>query len=165
MAFGTGTHSTTRGCLEFLEKVTSAMHGQRITALDVGTGSGILAIALAKMGVKKILALDSDPVALAVARTNVRRNRVAKAVKLSNSPVEKIRGYFFIVVANLTAETIIDLGRHLQTRVRPSGYMVLSGILNPKVQQVMQTFASGRLMLVRQKSDKEWSTLLLEKKR
>jgi len=141
------------------------MHGQPVTALDVGTGSGILAIALAKMGVKKVLALDSDPVALAVARTNIRRNRVDRAVTLSHSPVEKIRGYFSIVVANLTAETILDLGRHLQKRVRPGGYMILSGILNPKVQQIIRIFASCRLMLVRQKSDKEWSTLLLAKKR
>ncbi len=165
MAFGTGTHPTTRGCLELLEEATSAMQGRRMTALDVGTGSGILAIAMAKMGVEKVLALDSDPVAVAVAKTNIRRNRVGKAVELSNSPVEKIRGRFSIVVANLTTETIIDLGQSLQKRLRPDGYMVLSGILNRKVPEVMRFLTSCRLRLVRQKSEKGWSTLLLEKKR
>jgi ribosomal protein L11 methyltransferase len=165
MAFGTGTHPTTRGCLEFLEVATSAMRAQRIAALDVGTGSGILAIALAKMGVKKVLALDSDPVALTVAKTNIRRNRVGKAVVLSDSSVEKIRGSFSIVVANLTAETLLDLGRSLQKRVRPSGYMILSGILNPKVPAVLKILTSYGLLLLRQKNEKGWSTLLLQKKR
>lgn len=140
------------------------MQGRQIVALDVGTGSGILAIALAKMGPGRVLALDSDPVALAAAKTNIRRNRVEKTVELSDAPVEKIRGRFSIVVANLTAETIIGLGRSLGKRLRPDGSLVLSGILSPKVQEVVRRLASCRLRLVRQKSEKGWSTLLLKKK-
>ena len=107
----------------------------------------------------------ASAVAVAVAKTNISRNRIGRAVELSNSPVEKIRGRFSIVVANLTAETIIDLGRSLQKRLRPDGYMVLSGILNRKAPEVMRFLTSCRRRLVRQKSEKGWSTLLLEKKR
>jgi ribosomal protein L11 methyltransferase len=165
MAFGTGTHPTTRGCLEFLEAATSALPDRQVAALDVGTGSGILAIALAKLGIKKVLALDSDPGALAVAGTNTRRNRVGTVVQLSNLPLEKIRGSFFIVVANLTAETILDLASSLQKKVAPNGYMILSGILEPKASEVIQTLSSYRLAPLRRKSEKGWTTLLLQKKR
>jgi ribosomal protein L11 methyltransferase len=91
MAFGTGTHATTRGCLEFIEKVAPRLTGKQVTALDLGTGSGILAIALAKLGVKKIIALDNDPVALKVAKEKrllewcARANR-AVAVEFGSTP-------------------------------------------------------------------------------
>ena len=83
MAFGTGTHATTRGCLEFIEQVAALLPPVKFTALDVGTGSGILAIALAKLGAKRVWAMDNDPVALDVARENLRVNDVADKVQLS----------------------------------------------------------------------------------
>ncbi len=164
MAFGTGTHSTTRSCLEFLEDVVTSLTQKNITALDVGTGSGILAIALAKMGATKILALDNDPIALEVARLNVRRNRVGRAVRLSKFALEQVKESFAVVVANLTAETIIDLASELQKKVSPEGYLVLSGILEPKAGDVLREFSPHAFVLVRQKRQKEWATLLLGKK-
>ncbi len=164
MAFGTGTHATTRGCLEFLEEVTALLPPQDITALDVGTGSGILAIALAKMGASKVLALDNDPVAVKAARSNVRRNRVEKTVKLALCSLGRIKGSFTIVVANLTAETIIHLADALQEKVSPKGYLILSGILKPTADEVLRQYCPGSFTLVRQKNLKDWSTLLLRKR-
>lgn len=164
MAFGTGTHATTRGCLEFLEQVSQSSAAGRMTALDVGTGSGILAIALAKLGIGKVWAIDNDPVALKTARANVRRNHVQKVVRVIASDLEKIKGTFNIVVANLTAETLIALSGTLQEKVSTRGYLFLSGILGSKVKEVRRCFASSGLSLVGAKRKGSWITLLLKKR-
>jgi len=163
MAFGTGTHATTRGCLEFIEKVAPSLQGRGFSALDVGTGSGILAIALAKSGAKRVLAVDVDPLALEVARGNLRCNGVEKKVHLSGAKLSRIKGLFPLVVANLTAETIIDQAIALGKRAAGGGLLILSGILHPKTQQVVKQFAGG-FEVIRQKREKEWVTLLLRKK-
>lgn len=141
MAFGTGAHPTTRCCLEFLEEVTNSLTQENITALDVGAGSGILAIALAKMGAGKVLALDNDSTALKAARVNVRRNRVEGVVRLSNFRLDQIKESFTVVAANLTAETIINHATVLQKKVSPKGYLVLSGILRPEAGEVLRHFS------------------------
>lgn len=164
MAFGTGTHPTTRCCLELLEEVTTSLTQENITALDVGAGSGILAIALAKMGAGKVLALDNDSTALKAARVNVRRNRVEGAVRLSNSRLDQIKESFTVVAANLTAETIINHATVLQKKVSPKGYLVLSGILRPEAGEVLRHFSPRPFLLARQRNQKEWATLLLKKK-
>ena len=164
MAFGTGTHPTTRCCLQFLEGVVTSSAQKNITALDVGTGSGILAIALAKMGASDVLALDNDPTALKAAQVNLRRNRVERAVRLSSSGLERVKKSFTVVVANLTAETIIDLASTLQKKVSPKGYLILSGILKPKAGEVLREFSPGPFTLARRTRQKEWVTLLLRKK-
>ena len=163
MAFGTGTHATTRGCLEFIEKVAPSFHGKGLTALDVGTGSGILAIALAKSGAKRVLAVDVDPVALKVARGNLRCNGVQKKVSLSGAKLSRIKARFPVVVANLTAETIIDQATALEKRVAPAGLLILSGILYQKNKQVVKQFVGG-FRVIRRKREKEWVTLLLGKR-
>jgi len=163
MAFGTGTHATTRGCLEFIEKVAPSFHGKGFSALDVGTGSGILAIALAKSGAKRVLAVDVDPLALKVARGNLRCNGVEKKVHLSGAKLSRIKARFPVVVANLTAETIIGQATALGKRVAPAGFVILSGILHPKTKQVVKQFA-GEFKVIRRKREKEWVTLLLRKR-
>lgn len=164
MAFGTGTHPTTRTCLEFLEEVIASLDSERLTVLDVGTGSGILAIAVAKMGASKVLALDNDPIALRAARANVRLNRAQHRVTVTHIPVGRIQGSFTIVVANLTAETIIGLAEALRERASAQGYLILSGILRPMDNQVLRSFAPGSFDLVRQRTHREWTTLLLRKR-
>jgi len=113
MAFGTGTHPTTRTCLEFLEEVVASLNSEKLMVLDVGTGSGILAIAVAKMGARKVLALDNDPIALRAAQANIRLNRAQQKVKLTHVALGRVKGSFTVVVANLTAETIIGLAEAL----------------------------------------------------
>jgi ribosomal protein L11 methyltransferase len=163
MAFGTGTHATTRGCLEFVEQLATGFNGGELTALDVGTGSGILAIALAKLGAASVVALDNDPTALKVARGNVRVNRVERKIRLASCPVENLQESFDLVVANLTAETILDLAAPLAERVAAGGHLVLSGILRHKAGQVARRFAPVPFRLARRNRSKEWVTLLLQK--
>ncbi|HEY7316771.1 MAG TPA: 50S ribosomal protein L11 methyltransferase [Candidatus Binatia bacterium] len=163
MAFGTGTHATTRGCMEFIEEVAARLRGAKFTALDVGTGSGILAIALVKLGAKQVLALDRDPVALKVARENLRCNHVLENVRLSEATLIRVRRSFPVVVANLTAETIIDLAGPLKSKVAPKGFLILSGILNPKSQAVIDQLAAD-FKVMKRKREKEWLTLLLRRR-
>jgi ribosomal protein L11 methyltransferase len=163
MAFGTGTHATTRGCLEFIEKLAPSLRGRGFRALDVGTGSGILAIALAKSGAQRVLAIDVDPVALKVARRNLRCNGVEEKVSLSGAKLSGIKALFPLVVANITAETIIDQAMALKKSVAPSGFLILSGILHSTAVRVLKHF-TGDFRVMRRKREKEWTTLLLRRK-
>ena len=162
MAFGTGTHATTRGCMEFIEKAVRLLRGADFTALDVGTGSGILAIALAKLGAPEVCAVDNDPVALKVARKNVRLNGVQRKVRLQ-AGLSSIAQRFSIVVANLTAETILDLAELLDAKVAPRGFLILSGILTPKADMISRRFKSSGFKIGARKYEKEWATLLLRR--
>ena len=164
MAFGTGTHATTRGCIEFIEQVAAFFRGSEFVALDVGTGSGILSIALAKLGAKSVWALDNDPVALKVARENLSSNGVEKKVRLSATKVSRLRKSFPVVVANLTAETILDLASALEKKVAAKGFLILSGILKPTESTVTARFTTDGFRIVRRKGEKEWVTLLLRRK-
>lgn len=164
MAFGTGTHATTRGCMEFIEDVARMLGRKQFTALDLGTGSGILAIALAKMGATRVWALDNDPIALKVAKENIEANGVGEIIQPSLEPVTRLRRVFPLVVANLTAETIMTLADPLAKRVAPCGYLILSGILRPKTRQLLRYFRSHGFRLVKLREEKEWVTLLLNRK-
>jgi ribosomal protein L11 methyltransferase len=164
MAFGTGTHATTRGCLEFIEQLVPRFDAGELSALDVGTGSGILAIALVKLGAAGVVALDNDPVALKVARGNVRVNDAGRKIHLARSKLHRLDERFGLVVANLTAETILELAAPLEERVAPGGYLVLSGILDCQAAEVARRFAPARFGLLRQSRDKEWVTLMLKRK-
>lgn len=163
MAFGTGTHATTRGCLEFIEKAVKSLRGADFTALDVGTGSGILAIALAKLGAREVCAVDNDRVALKVARKNVRVNGVQLKIRLQATALSSIAHRFSIVVANLTAETIVDLAELLGAKVAPHGLLILSGILTPKADMISRRFKPSGFKVAARKHEKEWATLLLRR--
>ncbi len=163
MAFGTGTHATTRGCLEFIERAAGAFRGKAFDALDVGTGSGILAIALAKSGAKRVWALDNDPVALQVARENLSRNGVAGNIHLTRTGLSRIGRSFSVVVANLTAETILGLADRLTKKVKPKGFLILSGILQKQAGAVALRFGAEGFVLVQRKREKGWVTVLLKR--
>ena len=163
MAFGTGTHATTRGCMEYIERVAPLVRATKFNALDVGTGSGILAIALVKLGASGVWAVDLDPVALQVARENLRFNHVQEKIHLADGKLGQIRKSFSVVVANLTAETILDLAGALKTKVAPRGFLILSGILNPKSGQVINQFIA-HFKVISRKREKEWVTLLLRRR-
>ena len=163
LAFGTGTHATTRGCMEFLEQVADSLRGRSFTALDVGTGAGILAIVLVKLGAKQVWAIDNDAVALKVARENLRANNALARVHLSGSKLGAIRRRFPVVVANLTAETIDELAGALEKKVAAKGFLILSGILSQKADGIVRRFHE-QFRIVRQKRGPEWATLLLQRK-
>lgn len=144
MAFGTGQHATTLGCLEALEHLTSPPPAR---ALDVGTGTGVLAIALAKLGVKEVVALDLDPQAITAARGNLRRNAISGRVKLACRaladavPVDaRGRGYP-LVVANLYVDALVELAPAIAARVAPGGHLVTSGVLRSQQARVRAAYA------------------------
>ena len=153
MAFGTGTHPTTRLCLEALEKL-----GSPGDVLDVGTGSGILAMAAAKLGAGRVVGTDIDPDAVEVARENCAMNGVT--VELVTTPLADIPGRFGVVLANILAEDLVRMAADLTAKVAPGGALILSGILVERESYVIAGFASTGLALVDTSREGEWSCLL-----
>jgi len=150
--------------MELLEVVAAKLTGKKWSVLDVGTGSGILAIASRILGAMRIWAIDNDPIAVKVARENLRSNGMADAVILSGQKLGAIRRSFTVIVGNLTAETIIELAEMLQARVADGGYLILSGILHSKSQNVLRCFTKSFSVLQRQRK-REWLSVLLQRKR
>jgi ribosomal protein L11 methyltransferase len=137
LAFGTGTHATTALCLEWLDSLDLA--GRRV--IDVGCGSGILAVAALKLGAAHAVAIDHDPQALLATRENAARNGVADrltVVGADAAPPEPAD----VVVANILAGTLIELAPRILALVRPGGRLALSGILAEQADAVAATYAS-----------------------
>jgi ribosomal protein L11 methyltransferase len=158
MAFGTGQHATTRTCLEEIEALVGA--GGVASALDVGTGSGLLAAALSRLGVPRVAALDVDAAVLPLARANLDRNR-AGAVLLLGGTIAGVRARFDVVVANILADVLVEEAPALAAAVAPGGRLVLSGILEEQVPRVLAAFPGWRATAVR--ADDPWRTLRLER--
>src|SRR5262245_25992524 len=162
MAFGTGHHATTQGCLEMIELLQDS-HGAPDSALDLGTGSGILAVALAKLGARTVWATDSDPVALDEAHKNIRVNQVASTIQLSNLPLERLPGPFALIVANLFATTLISLALDLSSSIRPKGHAILSGIQINQETEVIKAYSALDWRLSEHLARDEWVTLVLQR--
>jgi ribosomal protein L11 methyltransferase len=161
MAFGTGHHETTAGCLEMLERYL----GSGSLVADVGCGSGILAIAAAKLGAKSVRATDNDPEAVNAAVANSVDNRVERTVSvtLTDGPPELVSGEegFDFLVANIYAARLIDMADALTSRVKRDGLIVLSGIEAQRASLVEGAYAH-RGWYVREKLERgEWVTIAL----
>jgi ribosomal protein L11 methyltransferase len=159
MAFGTGSHPTTALCLAALSDALLVRPGASV--LDVGTGSGLLAIAAKKLGAARVAANDEDPVAVDVARENAQKNGVA--LELTLSPAADIPGRFDVVVANILANVLVDLAPSLAGKLGPGGVLFLSGILGSQEEEVRRAYlAAGLAPLSRlDRRDGEWSLLAL----
>jgi len=131
MAFGTGTHGTTQLCLETIAELLN-YSDPPVNMLDVGTGSGILALGAAALGCPEIIANDIDPIACHVARENIEKNHYTEQVKISEHPLEELPGQFELIVANILAEENIRLRHDLFEHLSPGGWLVLSGVLQEK---------------------------------
>ena len=163
MAFGTGTHPSTSMCvkaLDELERRLSPEGGLRL--LDVGTGSGILAIAAAKLGFTGIVGVDVDQVAVRVAQKNAALNGIADAVSLSTTPLKDLEGEFPVVVANILPHVLIYLKVHLLARLSPGGFLILSGIITEKAAEVQAAFTSD-VRFCRELKEEQWSCLVFQK--
>lgn len=160
MAFGTGTHETTRLCLEAIERCW-----QGGALLDVGTGTGVLAIAAAKLRPgSRVVAIDVDPQAVDVARENVAINGLSGSVELSEAPLRNYAGQDFdVVVANLTAEVIIDLMEDLVRCLGSTGVMILSGILTELAADVERALGDSAFKLTERREAGEWCALIVRK--
>jgi ribosomal protein L11 methyltransferase len=170
MAFGTGAHATTRLCMEVLEKIfyregayTDAGPDSPGHILDVGTGSGILAITAAKLGASNIVAIDIDPQAVTVAMYNIILNGCENSVSVSDTPLTLVEGVYDVVVANILAEELAKMAEELTGRVRPGGYLILSGILTEKEEIVQRGFSIPGITLTEITRDAEWSCLVYRK--
>jgi ribosomal protein L11 methyltransferase len=158
MAFGTGQHDTTRTCLEEIEAAVAS--GSVRCALDVGTGTGVLATALARLGVPHVTALDTDVAVLPLARANLARNG-AGAVSLVAGGVAAVRAQFDLVVANLLADILVADAEPLAMAVAPSGRLVVSGLLDTQADAVAVAFPAFRRTATRAAGP--WRTLRLER--
>jgi len=162
MAFGTGHHATTQKCLAAIELLYER-HGTPDHALDLGTGSGILAIALAKLGTQTVWATDTDPVALDQARKNVTVNQVAFAIQLSDLPLARLPAPFPLIVANLFSTTLVSLASAVSTSVRLSGHAILSGIQLDQESEVLTAYPPSAWHLSERLVQDEWVTLVLQR--
>jgi ribosomal protein L11 methyltransferase len=161
MAFGTGGHETTRLCLEVLEQCMECREWPAAPSLlDLGTGSGILAMAAALLGAGRILALDIDPDAVVVAQENLQLNALEDSVECGTTPLESLTERFDIILANILAEELVRLAPYLAERLNPGGSLILSGILREKEALVRKGFDQGILRYISTAADGEWTALL-----
>lgn len=166
MAFGTGQHSSTRMCLMALEEII--MHKRsphQWNALDVGTGTGILAISCAKLGIEKIVAVDLDPQAAEIAGKNIAINMVEDKIEIINRDISGFKGKFELIVANLTANTLIKLRSTLLRMMKPGGYLIISGIMENDSGSIEKRFYAKDITLHKMFTENEWVCYVLKKEK
>ena len=159
-AFGTGHHETTRLCLEWLEEKRISGKGKAYgSLLDVGTGSGILAIAATLLGFERVTAIDVDPEAIEVAEENVRINGLAERIELGLGPVSG-NDCYDVVLANIQANPLIDMAESLAKVVSETGRLVLSGVLVEQRESVKLAYEAQGLELIEERVAGEWCLLV-----
>jgi ribosomal protein L11 methyltransferase len=157
MAFGTGLHPTTHMCLELLEQ--RVQPGMRV--LDVGTGSGILALAAAKLGAASVLALDVSSVAVEAAQANVRANGLDERVSVRLGSMEAVSGERYdLVVANIIARVIADLAPALVGALAPGGLLIASGIIDERLPLAEDALRAAGLSEMEQVRNGDWVSLV-----
>ena len=158
LSFGTGQHATTAFCLR--ELAARRGDGAGESMLDIGTGSGILAIAAAKLGYVPVVAFDFDPVAVRVARENAARNPSPARVRIARRDLTRLprqsRTRFDVVCANLTYDLLVSESRRILNRLKPGGVLVLAGILDRQFDIVRQHYERAGMRMVRTRREKEW---------
>ena len=155
MGFGTGHHATTRLCLRLMQRLD--LRGAR--AVDVGTGSGVLALAAWKLGASDVVAVDNDPDALENARVNIARNGAGGAIDIVPETLERLRlERADVVVANLTAAALVRHAASLESLLRPNGVLVISGFAPDDVLEVCGAF---RREVTDALHEDEWTALTL----
>lgn len=166
LAFGTGHHGTTRGCLMLLDEVLRSRWPRR--PLDLGTGTGVLAIAAAKALRRSVLASDIDQRSALVARDNARANGVGELVQAVHapgfaSPNIRTRAPFDLVMANILANPLRRLATPMARHLAPSALVILSGLLPHQANSVIAAYRSAGLVLVRRLQLEGWTSLLMRK--
>ncbi|QIA25879.1 MULTISPECIES: 50S ribosomal protein L11 methyltransferase [unclassified Mesorhizobium] len=166
LAFGTGHHGTTAGCLEMLEQVVRRERPRN--ALDLGTGSAVLAIAVAKLAHIPVLATDIDPVAIKVAAANARLNHVKALVETVTArgfhhPIFAARGPFDLIVANILARPLMRLAPEMARHIALGGSIVLSGILDRQRDAVISAYVGQQFRHVRTLHREGWVTIHLKR--
>ena len=155
MAFGTGQHPTTLMCLRALEELLRP----GMDVLDLGTGSGILALAAARLGATSVLGLDIDPQAAAVARENVRLNGLEAVVQVVEGGLdEALRAAFDLAMANISAPVIVEMASALAAVLRPGGLLIVAGFSAESADRVSSALARSGFIVERALADGDWRT-------
>ena len=165
-AFGTGHHETTTGCLEAIERVLKRHKPTRM--LDVGTGTGVLAIALAKRTHQQILATDIDPIAVKTTIENARDNGVERQIVAIEAEglddnVIAANAPYDLIVANILAGPLIGIAPGMARIAERGAYIILSGILESQARRVMSAYSQRGMVVRHRLQRKEWTTLILQK--
>ncbi|WP_448381865.1 50S ribosomal protein L11 methyltransferase [Desulfosoma sp.] len=162
MAFGTGHHETTRLCLRWLEDVIAEwLHPTPPSLLDVGTGSGILAMAGALLGFRPVLGVDNDPDAVRIAEENRAMNPDAASVRFLTGTADAVRGTFSVVVANIQAGPLMAMAETLARKVAPGGRLGLCGVLSDQVASVLSRYEQVGFHAENRHQDGEWVLIAL----
>ncbi len=158
MAFGTGSHASTAMCLEYLEKIIRP--GDRV--LDIGTGSGILAIAALKMGASSADAVDIDPMAVKIAKDNAAQNGFREPVFTvkEGDLADRITEQYDVVIANIVADIIVELTKTVGRYIKEDGRFITSGIIDFKATRVKEALAEAKLSIVDEKKREDWNAFL-----
>jgi len=158
MVFGTGHHETTRTCLSLIEQASKKENTRRL--LDIGTGTGILAIGAGRLGFEEVVAVDIDPLCVDAAARNAAANRLS-CVEILEGGILVVTGTFDVIVANLLSEILIEIATDLAARLHPGGIAILSGMLNGQEYGVIQAMTSAGLTFQEMITDNKWITLVM----
>jgi ribosomal protein L11 methyltransferase len=160
MAFGTGTHPTTVMCIQALERIVK----EHDTVIDVGTGSGVLSIASALLAADNVRAYDLDEVAVRSARLNVKLNKVQQTVSVdANNLLNGVNGQADVIVANILAEIILRFTEDAYELVKPGGYFITSGIIQPKKQEVRDSLEAAGFKIEEIMVMEDWVAIIATK--
>jgi ribosomal protein L11 methyltransferase len=159
MAFGTGLHPTTRLCLVALERVADAGGMAGVRVLDVGCGSGILAIAAMRLGGAEALGVDTDPIAIEATIDNARRNRLGRRIRATVGSLPTGEAPFDVVAANLIAGVLVPLAPQLGAELAPGGRLVASGIFVDRESEVREAFEAAGLDVTERTGEGDWVAL------
>lgn len=157
MVFGTGYHETSQTCLIIMEKIARGDHKK--SCLDIGTGSGILAIGAAKLGFRHVTAVDIDPMAIDAAKRNVEENSLLNVV-IKEGDITAVDGPFDLIVANLLSGILVDIAHEVLIRLNPGGKAILSGMLTGQEGDVRKAYEKTGLKLSETVVSGKWVTLV-----
>ncbi|MEO6578692.1 MAG: 50S ribosomal protein L11 methyltransferase [Candidatus Limnocylindria bacterium] len=158
MAFGTGLHPTTRGCLEMMQEVGSIPS----RVLDVGCGSGVLSLAAIRLGAARVVAIDTDPLAVTATEANAARNGIGASVDVRSGTLDDGDDQYALILANLVAAVLVELAPRLSRHLAPGGTLIASGIIEPRASEVIGAMDAAGLSCVTRRDDGDWVSLRLD---
>lgn len=165
MAFGTGHHASTKLALELIESLFFTQKEKYAQVLDVGTGTGILAMAGALFGAEHVVGIDNDPDAVAVARDNIELNRLTEKVTISGSALESLPSAFDLIIANITHDTLVEMAPLLTEKLKKNGALILAGILRgDQENNIRATYENLGLVTRATGTEDEWAAFHFHKR-